>query len=253
MPYTESAALFEQLPAPVRQYFYNVAAKSDMTAQQVFHYEIPDVLKSDPEGITLLLNGGDIAVATDGFPGPGPGELSDSTTTVEMPDRDFSRIQSGNNGGEYTQDNVVLEDSSINRSRQATDMTDAEVNTAEVSLDADADLIAERIPQDVADITVSVTETSTHIAEDVAIVAETSGSEILETVLEGVLPVTIGAKMAHTAWKKGADAPTTALAGGLGVAATYAVVANPVGAACVAIYGTYKLATLAGKLWSKYA
>lgn len=253
MPYSESAALFAQLPESVRQMFYSVAAKSDMTAQQVFHYEIPDVLKSDPEGIELLLNGGDVVVATEGFPGPGPGASMDDTTTVEMPDRDFSRIQSGNNGGEYTQDNVVLEDSSINRSRQAADMTDAEVDAAQTSLEADADIIADRIPQDVADVTASVSETSGYIAEDVAIVAETSGSEILETVLEGVLPVTVGAKLAHSAWKNGADAPTTALAGGAGVLATVAVVSNPVGAACVAAYGTYKLARLGAKLWNQYA
>lgn len=259
MNIAESNELFSQLPESIRDAFYAVASKSDsgQTARQFFHTEIPDVVKSDPEGIDLLLNGGSVTVPVDTFE---VGRASTGTDTVEyqLPDRDFSRVDAGVNGGDYTSENVVLEDASINRSRGGVDMTDTEYQSATESVATDAELISERITTDTADVVTSVAETSTSMDGAVITAAESSDG-ILETVLEGVLPVTVGAKCAHGVWKSTATMDTgdriavTAGAGGLGVAATAIVVANPIGAACVAAYGTYKLVTLGAKLWDRFA
>ena len=248
MTMAESTQYWLALPESTKQYFYGIASKSDggHTAFEFFHTEIPDSLKSDPAGIDILMNGGEITVAVDGHPGPGPGQLSDDTMTVEMPDRDMSRVESGFNGGDYTPDNVVLENASVNRARGAADMTDADYQSATDSLSADADMIAER-----------VTDTADVVVADVASAAESAGG-IVETALEMVLPVTVGAKSAHHVWQStksmddGERVAVTALAGGAGVLATAAVVANPVGAACVAAWGTWKLVQLTVKLADKH-
>ena len=259
MTFSQSSDLYLQLPSELRTYFTGIASKSDSgyNAMQFFHHEIPDVLKSDPDGIRTLLDGGTVTVPVDTFE---IGRASTGTDTVEftLPDRDMSRINAGVNGGDYTPDNVVLENASVNRARGGVDMTDAEYDTAVESLTADADLISQRIVTDTADVTASVAETSTAMDGAVITAAESSNG-ILDTVLDGVLPVTVGAKCAHAAWQQTSDMDTgerlavTAGAGGLGVAATVAVVSNPVGAACVAAYGTYKLVTLGAKLWDRWA
>ena len=260
MNITESNELFSQLPESIRNAFYAAASKSDsgQTARQFFHTEIPDVVKSDPEGIDLLLNGGSVTVPVDTFE---VGRASTGTDTVEyqLPDRDFSRVEAGVNGGDYTSENVVLEDASINRSRGGVDMTDTEYQSATDSVSADAELISERIGADTADVVSSVAETSTSM-DGAVITAAESADGILETVLEGVLPVTIGIKLAQKSWEQteGEDMDTntrvaiTALTGGTGVLTTVAVISNPIGATCVAAYGTYKLVGLGVKLWDRY-
>ena len=259
MTLAQSTELWNALPDSVKSYFYGIASKSDAghTAVEFFHTEIPDALKSDPDGIQLLLDGGTVTVPVDTFE---RGRASTGTDTVEyeLPDRDMSRIDAGVNGGDYTPDNVVLENASVNRARGGVDMTDAELDTATESLATDAELISDRIGSNVADVTASVADTSASM-DGAVITAAESTDGILETVLDGVLPVTVGAKCAHGVWKSTAGMDTgervavTAGAGGLGVAATALVVANPVGAACVAAYGTYKLVTLGAKLWDRYA
>jgi hypothetical protein len=259
MTMAQSTELWMSLPESIKSYFYGIASKSDAghTAFEFFHTEIPDALKSDPDGIQLLLDGGTVTVSVDTFE---RGRASTGTDTVEyeLPDRDMSRIDAGVNGGDYTPDNVVLENASINRARGGVDMTDAELDAAMESMASDAELISDRIGSNVADVTASVADTSASMDGAVITAAESSDG-ILETVLDGVLPVTVGAKCAHGVWKStehmdtGERLAVTAGAGGLGVAATVVVVANPVGAACVAAYGTYKLVTLGAKLWDRYA
>ncbi len=259
MTISRSAAHFAELPEDIRNYFYGIAAKSEdgTTAVEFFHSEIPNQLKSDPEGIRLLLDGGTVEVPVETFE---IGRASSGTETVEyqLPDRDMSRIEAGANGGDYTPDNVVLEDASINRARGGVDMSDTDYDTAAESIANDAQLISERIGTDTADVLSSVAETSTSVDSAVIATAEASDG-ILETVLEGVLPVTVGAKCAHSMWKQtesmetGERLAVTAGAGGLGVAATIAVVSNPIGATCVAAYGTYKLVKLSATLFDRWA
>ena len=51
----------------------------------------------------------------------------------------MSRIDAGVNGGDYTPDNVVLENASVNRARGGVDMTDTELDVATESLATDAE------------------------------------------------------------------------------------------------------------------
>ena len=255
----QSTVAWNNLPDSIREYFYGIAAKSDSghTAFEFFHSEIPDAVKNDPEGIQLLLDGGTVTVPVDEFV-QGRASTTPDTIEVELPDRDMSRVEAGANGGDYTPDNVVLEDASINRARGGVDMTDAEFNAASESVSADADMIADRIVSDGTDVVATVADTSTAVDGSVIAAAE-AGDGILDTLLEGVLPVTVGAKLAHASWSDndhmdaGERTAVAALWGGGGVLATAAVVANPIGAAAVACYGTYKLARLGAKLWERYA
>ena len=247
MTMAESAQYWMDLPDSIKQYFYGIASKSDAghTAFEFFHTEIPDVLKSDPDGIEILLDGGDVTVAVDTFE---RGRASTGTDTVEytMPDRDMSRGESGVNGGDYTPDNVILESAPDNRARGAADMTDAEYADVSETLATDAEIIANRV-SDTTDVMVS----------DVATAGESLG-ETLGNVLECVAPVTVGAKCAHAAWQRnthmtaGERTATTALAAGGGVLATVAVLSNPVTATIAAGYAGWKLFGAATKLADKY-
>lgn len=242
--YTQSASnsLFATLPEDIRQRFYALASRSETTAQEWYHHEIPDQLKTDAEGIDILLNGGEVTV--DGV-----------THTIEA--HQFSRIQSGANGGEYTPDNVVLEGESDNLARSSNNMSVEDQISTEIELDSTADII---ISRDTAEVATTVTETSTAVDGTIISAAEASDG-ILDTVLEGILPVTVGAKLAHSVWTSetckhmdvGEKTAVTALGGGVGVLGTVAVVSNPVGATCVALYGAWKLANLATKLANRYS
>lgn len=247
MTMAESTVLFNALPDSTQQYFYGIAAKSDAghTAVEFFNTEIPDVLKSDPAGIEILLDGGTVTVPVDTFE---RGRASSGTDTVEfeMPDRDMSRIESGANGGDYTPDNVILESASDNRARGAADMTDAEFDSVSDTLAGDAEIIANRVA-DTGDIVIA----------DVATAGESAG-DVFGTVLESVLPVTMGAKCAHTVWQStdhmddGERVATTALAAGSGVLATVVVMSNPITATIAAGYAGWKLFGAATKLADKY-
>ena len=127
MTLAQSTELWNALPDSVKSYFYGIASKSDAghTAVEFFHTEIPDALKSDPDGIQLLLDGGTVTVPVDTFE-YGRASIGTDTVEYELPDRDMSRINSGANGGDYTPDNTVLENASVNRARGGVDMTDAE-------------------------------------------------------------------------------------------------------------------------------
>lgn len=247
MTMAESTQHWMALPDHIKSYFYGIASKSDggHTAFEFFHTEIPDVLKSDPGGIDILLDGGTVTVPVDTFE---RGRASTGTDTVEfeLPDRDMSRINSGANGGDYTPDNVVLENASDNRARGAADMTDAEYTDVTETLANDAEIISNR-----------VVDTTDTMVGDVATTAE-SVDGVLESVLESVLPVTVGAKCAHGMWQStehmddGERVATTALAAGGGVLATVAVLSNPVTATLAAGYAGWKLFGAATKLADKY-
>lgn len=251
MTMAESTKYWIALPAEQKQYFYNIAAKSEgnHTAFEFFHTEIPDAIKHDPEGIDILLNGGDVVVAVDGHPGPGPGQLSDDTMTVEMPDRDMSRVESGHNGGDYTPDNVVLEDSGINRSRQEADMSDADYQTATESINADAEVIANRV----ADVPADAVSQTAEVAEGINVL------DVLDTVGDVIIPAAVGYNVYKSVSKSVSKSNKSreeqaAIVGGVtgaGVAATAVLCFNPVTgpvvgavAACV---GAYKLFEFVGR------
>ena len=107
--------------------FYDISSKSEgsHTALSGSCTSCLRNLKDSPESVTTYMQGGTITL--------------DDGTVHEIPDRDVSRITSGDNGGEYTTDNTVMENSSVNRSRGADNMTEAEYYTALEANAADAD------------------------------------------------------------------------------------------------------------------
>ena len=172
MPISESYSdyLFSQLPADLRQRFYAEASGSELSGSEWFYHSVPNDLKTDPEGLDILLNGGEVTTA-DGV-----------THTIDA--HEFSRIQSGANGGEYTPDNVILESEVANGARGGENMDVFEQVTAEADLTEATELIASR---------------STDAVD--AVTATTDGLEVLD-VVDGVLgvaaPLGVGIRTAQT-------------------------------------------------------
>lgn len=163
MTYSQATQYWLALDPSQKQMFYDIASKSEgqHTAFEWFVHLVPDQLKDDPSHVEVYMQGGTVTTA-DG-------------TTYEVPDRDVSRIQSGDNGGEYTTDNTIMENSSVNRSRGADDMTSTEYQQAEAANAADVDII----------------DTST-VPESTDIVlagSEETGSIVLESVAESALSI----------------------------------------------------------------
>ena len=240
MSIADSNMMFSDLPMHIQDKFQAIAYKSDsgQTARQFFHTEVPDISKADPEAVQLLLDGGTVQIPVDVYH-QGAGGVQTELVDYTIPNRDFSRIESGANGGDYTSDNVVLEEDTLNFRRQEADMTDVEVESATESLQTDAEILNTRL-NDVADVGTS----------DLTTAAEVTGDSVLETALEGILPISMGVKGAHAAWEQNKHLPTeervavTALGAGAGTLGTYALLAIPGVNILVAGYGVWQLTKL---------
>jgi len=244
--FSEAWTYWLQLPKEVQSKFHHLSGEGG-SAFEFFWHEIPDTLKDSSTEILTLLNG---------------------SPELGVPNHDFSHIVSDSNGGPTSPDNIILEDSSLNFKRgndpltgNEANMTPQEVDAAEFSLEEQADLIDATFTDDT--LVTSVLEVPMENADIlIAPVSDTFGAaDVFEGVVDGILPGLAAYKCAEAAWncldESGADdvdkVGYTALAAGGGTLATVAVLANPVGAACVGIYGVYKLGELGCKLWSKYA
>jgi hypothetical protein len=115
------------LPLNVREIFYNIASKaSEGNAMDWLNHLVPAHVHNNPADIKEL-----------------------------MGLKDVSRIVSGENGGEYTYENTILEDRSVNRGRgdgpdgKHADMTEQELADARLDLKSDAELIDSATPSDV--------------------------------------------------------------------------------------------------------
>ena len=135
------------LPTPVKEKFYAIAAKGDWTATEAYDHLVPDTLKDNPAEVEMWMDGGEVTTQEWVYDrGRGGGHYEEVTHTV--PDRDVSRIEAGANGGEYSADNTIMEDMSVNRSRGGVDMTEQELaSTVEVNA-ADVEVI-ETLPGDI--------------------------------------------------------------------------------------------------------
>ena len=197
---------WNQLDPATKQKFYDAASKGDWTAHEAYDHLVPDTLKDNPDEVVAWMDG---------------------NPDIGVPDRDVSRIESGQNGGEYSTDNTVMEVSSDNRSRGGRDMTEQEY--AEVQTDNQADIEAIEAHYQGEGEIVQVSETS-----ELAILPSEGGVlEIIGDLAEVILPATIAAKFSHAIWKRtpGSILDKTAMALGGGVIA-YAfaamLLANPV-------------------------
>ena len=123
------------LPLNVREIFYSIASKaSEGNALDWLNHLVPAHVHNNPADIKEL-----------------------------MSLKDVSRIISGENGGEYTYENTILEDRSVNRGRgdgpdgNHADMTEQELADARLDLKSDAELIDSGTPSDV-DTSIEVVE-----------------------------------------------------------------------------------------------
>ena len=240
-----------QLPDDVRALFDNIASGTNHTAYEWFIAEIPPSSMHDAEQIRTLVNGGTVDLVREiGDRGAAGGSYYE-TDTIEIADRDFSRIESGMNGGEYTPDNVVLENASVNRARGGDNMSDADFADAQSSLEFDSELM--NMDGAVVNSSMSVGEmadVAEPVAETLNVVPVDAGSllgDIGETVLDGLLPATMGFHVAsHIADQF--DDPTDKLGyGSLGAGLTVLACMTPPGQIVMAGYVGWNVCKLVGR------
>ena len=227
MTYANATQYWLSLDPSQKQMFYDIASKSEgnHTAFDWFMHLVPDQLKDNPDQVTTFMQGGTV-VTPDG-------------TVHEIPDRDVSRITSGENGGEYTTDNTIMEDASINRSRGADNMTDAEYDIAVDANAADANLI------DSADTA------TTQLEEAPELLGETLGT-VADVAIAGIAAYKVGQYVHNNLpddWSEDDKVITT----GAASIGTAVLAFTPPGQAVVGVIALWKLASLGVKLVRKYA
>lgn len=114
---------WNQLAPETKQQFYSIASKGEWTATEAYDHLVPDTLKDNPKEVKAWMDGNE---------------------DIGVPDRDCSRIEAG---GEYSADNTVMEDMSINRARGNSDMTAQELVEARTT--SDIQLIENTFSEDV--------------------------------------------------------------------------------------------------------
>lgn len=226
MTYAEATQYWMALDSSQKQMFYDIASKSEgnHTAFQWFMHLVPDPLKDNPEQVTIYMQGGTVTV--------------DGTEHI-IPDRDVSRITSGENGGEYTTENTIMEDSSVNRSRGADNMTDVEYDTALDANAADVELI------DSADL---ATEQLQQAPE---LLGEALGT-VADVAIAGVAAYKTG-KYVYNNLPSSWDEEDKALATGGAAVGTAALAFTPPGQLAIGLYCTWKLIGLGITLVKKFA
>ncbi len=228
--------------------FERIADKpsSDMSAEEWFDHLVPEELQSNSEYVEVFMNGGTVTTEEWTYDqGMANGHYEEVEWQID--DRDVSRIESGANGGDYTADNTIMEDSSINRSRGADTMTDAEYSDAADSNQRVADLFeqAPTVQTSAATEAAEATDTFASMAE----VSESTSflADGADFLLEGVLPAIIAAKVG-TAVAERCDTKKQKLGWGmLSAGGTVLLAATPPGQLACAGYATWSLGKFAYK------
>ena len=223
---TPSQLAWVNLPSEQKEVFNNIAYKdgnADLDGYDWFEHLVPEAIQSSPEKVEVFMDGGTVTHEV-WVHDQGMANGHYEQVTYEVADKDVSRITSGANGGEYTPDNTVMEDASANRARGGEDMTTEELDSIQEANALEAELLdGGEVLTDVGNSSVEQLTTAANAAE------ATDG--LLDAVLDGLLPVTYGAKAAHATWQATADMDdgerlaTTALMGGAAVGTTYAACA----------------------------
>jgi hypothetical protein len=210
---------FETLTPEAQAPFINASAKSDMSPEELFDHLVPTELQDSSSEVLTFMDGGTVIQDQHVHFAPGIGNGETVYTEFSLPDRDISRVISGENGGQYTADNIIMEEASINRARGAADMTDIEYADA-----VEANEIATSVINDSSEVITTTVEATE--------AASAGFVEVVGSVAEAVLPVIVGIKCATTAAKSQEKVIDKlgygSLAGGAGVAATVAVFTNPI-------------------------
>ena len=217
--------------------FNNIAAKDgnpDLDGYDWFEHLVPESLQDNPQEVEVFMNGGTVEQQV-WVHDQGMASGHYETVTHDISDKDVSRIQSGANGGEYTPDNTIMEDASINRARGADNMTAQELEAAEATVEAESTLI------DGGEIITEATE----VAEGAVTTATEVSSDILGTVTDvasDILAPAIGAYMAGTTVANHMESEQDKIGYGLLAAGGGALLAcTPPGQIAIAGVAIYKL------------
>lgn len=231
------------LPLDIKQQFYNIASKGEWTAQEAFVHLVPEELRDSPEKVELFMDGG--TITTDQWVYD-RGRAGGHYETVEhqIADKDVSRIEAG---GEYSPDNTIMENASINRSRQAADMTVDEYNQTVADNAAEVDLIETSAIDSAADATVTATEEAVSSGAD--LLTETLGS-VAQVAAAGFIGYKVG-KCIHDRTSHMSDDDRTLLTA-LGGGGAAVLVFTPPGALAATVYGSWQLMKLSYKatMWT---
>ena len=216
---------WNQLPLEGKQKFYDIASKGDWNAHEAYDHLVPDHLKDNPEEVLTWMDGADITV--------------DNVDYV-IPDRDVSRIEAG---GDYSPENTIMEDMSVNRSRGGVDMTASEFEAAEAANATDAELIEQAFE--------SATESVAAPVETIAEVSTLAG-DVGDAVIDGILPVIASVKAAQYVSDQFEDDTDKLGYGALAAGGAAAVMCSPLGAPIAAVYGVYALSKLGFNLFNRW-
>lgn len=233
MTYADATQHWMALDPEQQARFYNIAAKSDHTAFEWFNHLVPDNLKDDPSEVAAFMDGGTVTQEV-WVSDQGRASGHYEQITHDIPDKDVSRITSGQNGGEYTLDNTVMEDASANRSRGADNMTTEELESIEASNAAESQLID---GGEIVDSTLEPTAGALEAAE-----ATTDVIGVAADVISDIVAPISGAVVAGTTVAKHCDNDQDALVyGGLAAAGGALICTTPPGAIALGVYCGVKL------------
>lgn len=227
---------FANLEPHVQDKFTAIASKdpSGASAVEWFEHLVPESLQDSSAETEVFMDGG--SVTQDVWvhdQGTNSGHWD--TVTHDIGDRDVSRINSGHNGGEYTHDNTIMEDSSINRGRGADDMSSSEFSQAEEANAFDAEFIDGGTAfSDTAEVgTEALVETGVDAADFFGVVGD---------VLSDIAAPAIGAYVVGTEVSKHMDNDQDKLGyGALAAGGAALLCATPIGATALTVYCGGKL------------
>lgn len=235
---------FANLEPHVQDKFYAVAAKDPNGASAVewFEHLVPEPLQDSSAETEVFMDGGTVTQEVYVYD---QGRAGGHWETVEheIGDRDISRMEAGANGGEYTHDNTIMEDSSVNRSRGGEDMTSAELETAEAAEAVDTQLID---GAEIVDSTIEVTGNATETAGGVAEVLGAAGDVLTDVAAPAIGAYLVGKTVAKKCKTTKDKIGYGSLAGGLGAL----ICCTPPGQAALGLYGLYSVAKLSIKATS---
>ena len=220
---------FEQQSAEVIKQFKSLASGSDrpVTAEELYEALVPERLMDNPPEVMAFIDG---------------------LKEAGVPPRDLSRIISGENGGEYTIDNVVFERMGPNRARQEQNIDSDRLEEIEIENAMDAETIDAAFDGDLVEGVVSSSAEAMALASEPA--AEATGG-LIEIIGEGLGDAVLPAIAEVSAAKVVSDQCTSDEDkigyGALAAGGTALFAITPVGQALFGGYALFKLGQAAFK------
>ena len=235
---------FQNLDPDVQNKFYRVSVNDPegRTAMEWFEHLVPEELRDSSQETEVFMDGGTVTQEV-WVQDQGMANGHYETVEFEIDDRDVSRIESGHNGGEYTHDNTIMEDSSINRARGSENMSPEEFDAAEAANSTDVQLINDSMES---------TETLTTAATDSSeIFADAMGS-VFEVAIAGIAAYKVGEYVHNNLPEDWDDSDKVMTTGAAGIGAAL-LTFTPPGQLIIGTVAIYKLARLGYKVVRKYA